>query len=264
MQQSKEHGHERWWRWMAAGLALAAACGAQRASPQQSPERPAVTKLEIGVANVYVVQGARTVLVDTGTNAAFEDLTRQLNAMGVKPGDLSLAILTSCRGDHAGNAKRLRQAYRVPIALGAGDLAMCAEGKDDLREPTSTFGRLLDRFEPRYPALKPDLTIEERLDLRAYGVVGEAVALPGHTEGSLAVVLADGDAFLGDAFAGDVVPNRRRTSRPASHFEHVDRERAEQNLCALLRRGVKRLYLGHGEPVSAASAQQRFCAAPKP
>ena len=51
---------------------------------------------------------------------------------------------------------------------------------------------------------------------------------------------------------------RIRPETPHRHYFHEDADRAEALVGALLRRGVTRFYVGHGGPVSAEKARQRF------
>ena len=127
--------------------------------------------------------------------------------------------------------------------------------------------RLVRPFVPKtFPAVEPDLTLaaapgRSSLDLRPYGVRGTALLMPGHTEGSLVVVL-DGDgrreAIVGDLFRGGIMGGRVDPDAPHRHYFHDDAERAEAAVGALLARGVSRFYLGHGGPVSAGAARERF------
>jgi glyoxylase-like metal-dependent hydrolase (beta-lactamase superfamily II) len=56
-----------------------------------------------------------------------------------------------------------------------------------------------DRPKRRKPScVDADLVVREPLDLAPWGVAGRVVPMPGHTPGSLVVVLDDGRAFVGD------------------------------------------------------------------
>ncbi len=60
--------------------------------------------------------------------------------------------------------------------------------------------------------LHADLLLDDRgLDLAAYGVPGRVLHTPGHTQGSVSVVLASGEAFVGD-LAMNRLPLCRRPS----------------------------------------------------
>jgi hydroxyacylglutathione hydrolase len=76
---------------------------------------------------------------------------------------------------------------------------------------------------------RADVVLEgEQLSLGAYGIEAELLHTPGHTPGSLSVLLPGGEALVGD----------------------LDQAVASWNL--LLARGVKTVYPGHGRPFPAA------------
>ncbi|MDB4975938.1 MAG: hypothetical protein JWN48_4279 [Myxococcaceae bacterium] len=228
-------------------------------------EQPKVQKLELGIANLYVIHGERPILVDTSTSSEFEDLSKSLAELQVDHGKLALLVVTHCHADHAGGAKQLRAASKVPIAIGSGDLAACAAGKNGAMPSMSLMASILKPFIGKeFPGFKPDITVTDRLDLRPYGVAGDVIQMPGHTPGSVIVLLDNGDAFLGDMFAGGRLGGGIRPSRPQTHYYHQDQKAAESSVCKVIDMGAKQLYLGHGGPVTAAKAWQRFCTAETP
>lgn len=227
-------------------------------------KRPRVEKLYIGIANVYVVYGERPILIDVGTHESYEELRESLKALEIERGKLALAILTHGHADHAGASKALHEDWKVPVAMGAADTGMALAGHNTPLKSTSAMASVLKPFiRKSYPPFKPDVVIADKLDLRSYGVAGEAMVVPGHTGGSVVVLLEDGDAFVGDLFAGGRLGGKIKPTRPQSHYYHDDQEAAEAAVCDVIKRGAKRLYLGHGGPVAAPRAWDRFCALQK-
>ncbi len=53
-----------------------------------------------------------------------------------------------------------------------------------------------------FPGVRADLALDAPLDLRPYGVAGRVEPLPGHTPGSVVVLLDSGDAVVGDLVRG--------------------------------------------------------------
>jgi len=61
----------------------------------------------------------------------------------------------------------------------------------------------------RYPAVKPDLIISQRTPLNEFGIDGYVEPTPGHSSGSISLLLKTGEAFVGDLavnFAGLIFP----------------------------------------------------------
>ena len=100
------------------------------------------------------------------------------------------------------------------------------------------------------------------LDLRAYGIDATARLTPGHTPGSLVVLVEDGTAgraaIVGDLARGGMMNGRLRAHVPHRHYFHENAQRAEAAVVALLGEGVGRFHVGHGGPIEAAALRRRF------
>jgi glyoxylase-like metal-dependent hydrolase (beta-lactamase superfamily II) len=242
---------------------LAAAAGCAPAPIARAPESP-VVPVRLGpqvYANAYLILGSRgPVVVDPGSASASdaERLDAALAAHGYGPADVVLVIATHAHADHAGGAARL-QALGAPVLGGSADLAAFQAGHNDtLRAigPEAAFVKAAFIREGSFPALTPDLLLRDApgaasLDLRPYGVGGVAVRLPGHTPGSIAVLLDTGEALAGDIVRGGYMGGRLAPRRPLTHYFHADEPGARAAVRALLRWGATRLYVGHGGPLDA-------------
>jgi glyoxylase-like metal-dependent hydrolase (beta-lactamase superfamily II) len=191
------------------------------------------------------------VLIDTGTLGDLPDLERGLAAEGLGLRDLAAIVVTHAHGDHAGLAAELRRQTGATVILGAADADQARRGENDTLIPTGLSAALLKPFIPKiFPPFDADRKVDTRLDLGAYGIGGEVVAMPGHTAGSVVVILANHAAFVGDVMAGGAFGGAVFPSDPGEHYYHADRARNRANIQALLDRGVERFYLGHGGPVT--------------
>ncbi len=94
----------------------------------------------------------------------------------------------------------------------------------------------------RFEALDADLLLDDGADLSAYGVDARAVLIPGHSPGSLAVLTAERDAFVGDLFVNYTLP-----SKPLYLSDQTLWEESCQRIRSFDPRTV---YVGHGEPFS--------------
>lgn len=226
---------------------------------------PAATVVPIRflAVNAYLVMGERPVLVDTGTPRGERRLVRALAAQGLAPRDLSLVLLTHGHFDHAGNAAALRRMTegRVPIAAHAGDAAQLRRGDNG---PLQGYGVIGTTVAPvartkGYEAVAPDLEVDEATDLSAFGVHGRLLHTPGHTAGSLSLLLDGGDAVAGDllmggAFAGFAgLPSRA----PGWPIFADQREALAPSLAKVMADSPPWVHVGHGGPLEG-GAVRRF------
>jgi glyoxylase-like metal-dependent hydrolase (beta-lactamase superfamily II) len=217
-----------------------------------------VAQIALSWSNVFLICSPHPILVDAGSPGDLPRLEKALSHFGLRPTDLALVVLTHAHADHAGLGAALRRAG-ARVALGAGDVPMARAGRNGELGPTSFFARLLQHVVPgEYPPFDPDIALTSDLDLSAWGVAGKVVVLPGHTPGSVAVVLANHVAFAGDTALGGMMGGALFPDRPGEHYFQPDPGQNRRNLRALLDLGVSRLYLGHGGPVAAADVARAF------
>lgn len=239
-----------------ASLLAVAGCGTSSVVGR-APGGAPIVQVPLRLSNVHVVRAPRPVMIDTGTLGDMPDLARAADDAGIDLRALGLVIVTHAHADHAGLAADLRLRSGATVMLGEGDLERARAGRNDPLRATSVTAWLIEPLIPKvFPELVPDVTVSPRaadgVDLRPWGLDGRAIALPGHTPGSIAVVLSSREAFVGDLLAGGYLGGALRPTHPGEHYYHADREQNRRNIAALLAMGVERFYLGHGGPVSRA------------
>lgn len=209
-----------------------------------------IVQIPLQLSNVYLVKTDTPVLIDTGTIGDAHDLDVALADQGLSMRRISLVVVTHVHADHAGNATTL-QSFGARIVLGAGDAERAGRGVNDELVPTSfTASMIKPLIRSIFPEIRPDVVVSEGapFDLSPWGIDGKVIALPGHTAGSVAVVMANHTAFVGDMFRGG----------PAEHYFHADRARNRQNIETLCKMGVEKFYLGHGGPESREDVMRAF------
>jgi hydroxyacylglutathione hydrolase len=208
----------------------------------------AVVRIGLGGVNCYLLEAAGGfVLVDTGTPEKRQALEARLTKAGCARGRLQLIVLTHGDYDHAGNAAVLRERYGAPIAMHAGDSPRVERGDWRLG-----FKPKPDRFSfvfkevsrlirvGDFEVFEPDIHLEDGQSLTGFGLDAVVLHVPGHTSGSLGILVGETELVCGDLLDG--------VGRPSFHFFIDDMAAARDSLERLRRLGVETVYPGHGKP----------------
>lgn len=218
-----------------------------------------IKTLKLRLSNAHLLQGERPVLVDSGAPGDGRKIAAALRRLGVEPGQLALVVLTHGHADHAGGSVELRELSGAPIALHPADAPTAARGRNDPLHPTSLTARLMRPLvDPPFPPFTADIALDQPLDLRTHGIAGRVEPLPGHTPGSVVVLLDSGDALVGDLLRGGHLAGAVRPALPLEHYYAQDRGAVRAALEHVLDLGVDRLFLGHGGPVRADDVRRRL------
>jgi glyoxylase-like metal-dependent hydrolase (beta-lactamase superfamily II) len=203
--------------------------------------------IKLGMTRAFAVSGERTVLVDAGQPGDGPRILAALARFGIAPRDVSLIVLTHAHVDHYGGLRFLKEATGAPVAVGRADAAFLVPGTGPPLPVGSFVGRLLLKLVPRHEvpgelAVVPEVLVEEALDLASYGVEARVIATPGHTRGSLSVLLPTGEALVGDL----VMRSLMVFGTPAIAFFAQDKPESRRSLRTVLDCGARAVVSTHG------------------
>lgn len=220
-----------------------------------SPGLPAVVRIPAGPVNAYLIRGSRPVLVDTGLPGSGPGIIAALEKDGIHPRDLSLIIITHAHIDHSGSAAFLKEATGAPLLVHAADAEYLRSGASAPAKPAAFLGRLLNlAIGNRKPdpalAVEPDILVNAPYRLDAFGIDGTILPTPGHTRGSIAVVLSSGECIAGDLLMGMIPASRVRLPIVADDLPAV-----VSSIGMILEKNPKIFYTGHGGPFMAGSVR---------
>jgi hydroxyacylglutathione hydrolase len=220
----------------------------------------AVIQINAGnFTNVFLIRGrAGCVLIDTGNPGKVDLILERLAKQGVAPDDIRLILLTHGHVDHFGSAAALRERTGAPVAVHALDAEAVRQGihQPDSLQPTWRLIAPLIRVAAlrnlavpeRAPPLEPDIVFEEKWRLDEYDVAGQVIQTPGHTPGSVSVLLDSGEAIVGDMVIGRLMGMLRKPGPPIVAW---DLERNWESVRQLLALSPRIVYVGHGGPFEA-------------
>ena len=178
-----------------------------------------ISRISHGMYNCFLVScRGRHLLVDACRKGSWKNLCRELDEQGVSGGSLAGLVLTHTHYDHAENAAAIKERYNTKIIVHQKEADYVRKGENPVIHGTLPLtGWISDRLSHlylsrffRYRPVDGDLMIADRYDLSPLGFQGYLLATPGHSPGSLSVILENEIAIVGDAlfgvFRGSVIP----------------------------------------------------------
>jgi glyoxylase-like metal-dependent hydrolase (beta-lactamase superfamily II) len=207
------------------------------------------------IVNAYLIEEAGEVtIIDAGVPGYYDDIPRELSAMGRSVGDVRALLLTHGHSDHIGFAERLRRDRGVPVWVHEADAALA---RGEVPNPAKGLGPM--RWAPLlgflwFTAIHGGLLLTKLTHVSTFGdgatldVPGSprVILVPGHTPGNAALHVASrGALFVGDALATYAVTTGRRGPQIAPFT--ADPAMALASLARLESIDAKYVLPGHGE-----------------
>ncbi|AOS61387.1 MBL fold metallo-hydrolase [Actinoalloteichus hymeniacidonis] len=191
-------------------------------------------------------------LIDTGHRGSGAEIDAAIRHIGRDPGQLSRIILTHWHPDHVGSAAEIADWHDgVTVFASAADTPVI---RGDQQGPAPVLPEseraLYERIVPGVPAAPPVRVDRELVDGDLLDFAGGAavIAVPGHTEGSIAIHLPVHRVL----FTGDTVANVDDVTTLGVF--NVDRAQAIRSLHTLAGFDADVILVGHGEPITADGA----------
>jgi hydroxyacylglutathione hydrolase len=212
---------------------------------------PEVTAVKMGFVDSYIIKGNADltdenswVIVDCGVSGSERKILKIIDNLGIKPGKISLIILTHAHMDHTGNVKELQRITGAKVAIQKEDAKFLIMGINAKVTPVTGFAGFMLKFIKYVPqkdkiGITPDVIIENELDLNLFGVRGRVISTPGHTKGSISVLLDSGNCIV-----GDMIGKTFGKVKPGLFCNDI--EENLKSIKKLINLNAKNLYLSHG------------------
>lgn len=220
----------------------------------QTHSHPTLQRLRLSASNAYLIKGDGAVLVDSGLRGEGKRILGVLRGEGLSPSELKLILLTHGHTDHAGGASEIAAQTGAPIAMHAEDARWVSSGQEVPAPPITGWARAISRLlsarmirqRMAIVPFTPDIVLGDAdFDLAEFGIPAVGVHTPGHTAGSVSVLLEGGSAIVGDLAMNGLPSLQFHPSPPIVAQDLGMLGRSWQKVCD---RGATTVYPGHGAP----------------
>ncbi len=218
--------------------------------------KPEIHRLSLGmgICNCYLVKEDGIIVVDTGVPNQGKKFRRWLKDLSIEPKDVSLILLTHGHFDHIASASEFKKLTGCKVAINRREKDRVEQALKPIPLGVTLWSKVLltifNIFLPfiNFPGTSVDLVLEdEEYSLESYGIHGKIIYTPGHSPGSMSLLLDTGDAFVGDLVMNGF-PLRIGPGMPI-FAENTNAIKGSWRL--LLSSGAKQIYPAHGKPFNA-------------
>jgi glyoxylase-like metal-dependent hydrolase (beta-lactamase superfamily II) len=204
------------------------------------------------MTNVYLLKGKKGyLLIDAGQN--FAKVDKQIKKNNISWNDIKFIMITHHHSDHVNALGQIIiHNYEVrPLETGLLDRKTFPLN----RRVKLLMGMISLNIPKKISLRTKDVILESDSDfLRNYGINGTILETPGHTLGSLSLLMDNGNAYIGDA-AMNFMKFLGLRKRP---MIAEDYEKVFESWGKLLNSGAKELYPSHGASFSAEELSKRL------
>jgi hydroxyacylglutathione hydrolase len=224
-------------------------------------------RVQLGTSNAYLIRGdGGCILVDAGNARQEKRFFRILGQYGLHPEDIRLIVVTHTHYDHVGSLSAIKAACGCPVAVHEKEYHLLKEAEFVMPHGTNLQGKGVIFMANRlvgYPTVtkglkfapvEAEIVISGEVSLEKFGVAGKIIPTPGHSAGSVSVLLADGQAFVGDLTVNYVPLGLGSVFPPFA--ENVDE--LLESWMKLLEAGAKTIAPAHGRPFSAEVLREEY------
>jgi len=172
--------------------------------------------VKISFVNVYIIErDDELLLIDTGIPGSTDNILSYIEAIGYKPDNVSIIVITHAHQDHIGGLRALIKRTNAMVAA--------------------------HRLEREYISDKVDILLEEGMNVKGLRVIHT----PGHTPGHICLL----DINANSLFVGDLMYEENGKLYEIPHKYSRDPERNRDAIRKLLDIEFRHIMPSHGNPI---------------
>ena len=207
-----------------------------------------IISFNLGLTSCHLICGNDIVLVDCGMPNKLQLFKKELLKLKINPARIKLIVLTHSHFDHCGSASDIRNLTGAKIAIHESERDCVEHDEVLIPKGVNIVGKitkpLIFSFKISFPKFTPDILLNNKpYSLNDYGIDGFIMHTPGHTIGSISVILNSGEAFVG-CMAHNGFPFRLKPGLP---IYAQDINAIKENWKTLIDIGVTKVFPGHGK-----------------
>lgn len=221
----------------------------QRGSMGGNMENNNITIMPIHYGMVYSyllkVSEDNFSIIDCGRPGTENKILKVISDLGLNKSKLKSIIITHGHSDHMGTCSELRKATGAKTIIHKMDSDSVRKGENVEIIPANRIGRLLCHFGTEIKGFcpyEPEIIIKGDFPLYDFGIPGKIIETPGHTKGSVSVLLDDGNLFIGDLIMGGMISK----GKPKLPMFACDLNLVKENIKKIISLSPKMVYTGHG------------------
>jgi glyoxylase-like metal-dependent hydrolase (beta-lactamase superfamily II) len=206
----------------------------------------------MGIDNCYLLCGDTNILIDGGAPGRLRDFRKGLARLGITPNEIYAILLTHGHADHIGSLAEIQALTGAHVWAHRAECSQVENGRPKLPPGVTAWGRSLIRlgqafYKPKIVPCKVDQALGDgEVTLTEYGIPGRIIHTPGHSAGSVCVLLESGEVF-----AGDMAMNAWFLHRtPGLPVLAEDMKMVIKSWKKLIQMGAKWIYPAHGSDFS--------------
>ena len=215
-------------------------------------ETSVVQPVKFGHANVYFISTENGhILVDGGMPGDTKKFDEVFATADVEPNSIRLIVVTHGHMDHMGLLAYAKESTGAKVLCHQSLSEKLADGEIEAAVAQNSFGHFLNLMTgllemtggADIEGVTPDILVEDSFDLSEYGLSGKVIHTPGHSQGSISIILDNGETLVGD------MVREEGDGEIGLGMFYEDKETLIESLEAVALFEPSTVYLSHGDTI---------------